>query len=298
MDYLDLLDDYFLAYNHIDKVGSYQVETISASQLLVAERIDLVVKLHYIDSYVRNLDMSYARKLYIDHISAFTDGTFIEHGNAKKTTKEAYISKFNDLIEDFKIRGFDKTKSIIPVGRNHAILDGSHRLACAYYFKSDVSIIRFDLSVCYDVKFFRKRFLDDNHIVFMMNLYMKLQSDTYLSISKSAFSKDLNYIFVYKIIYSHKIAEIMQSEHLNLKGTFDVGDLVYVYYFQNKQLGVSVPVNHHHSFELMDELLGQYKHTYSINKYIRQVRNLCLKPFKKVYRLLLMSMKRLVNKPV
>ncbi len=124
-------------------------------KLVLPGRLDLIPKILYIESKQKGQDLERARQLYAKHIEAFTDGTYSEYGNQQKTRWKNILKTFDALIESFKTSGFDPKESLIPVDADMHLLDGAHRVACAWYFNCPVHVVRFPtLSVNYDAKIF------------------------------------------------------------------------------------------------------------------------------------------------
>lgn len=152
----------------------YEIKTIDAVELLCPERIDLAAKLAYIEARETGIDMSFAKEVYRKHIEAFSEGSFSEPGDENKTSLDQYYSVFDELIDDFKISGFDKAKSLVPVGKNGIILDGAHRVACAIYFRIPVTVIEFqNASVDFDYNYFRGRRLSEEMLRYMTVVYCR-----------------------------------------------------------------------------------------------------------------------------
>ncbi|MEK6266347.1 MAG: hypothetical protein N2B06_16505 [Clostridium sp.] len=181
---LDKLDNYFLNYNKITEDMEYEIFDIYAKDMITVNRIDLVVKYYYIECREKNQDLDFAKELYKKHIEAFTDGTFSEQGNSNKNSLEKYIEVFDNLIDDFKVNGYSSDISIIPIGKNYELLDGSHRTACAAYFNQKIKVIRFpNLSVDYGFEFFKWRLLDDFYLDFIANKFAMLKDNIYILIA-------------------------------------------------------------------------------------------------------------------
>lgn len=178
---LNKLDSYFLNYNKITEDTEYEVLHVDAKDFITVNRIDLVIKYYYIKCREKNENYDFAKDLYKKHIEAFSDSTFSEPGNSNKNSIEKYIEYFNDMIEDFKENGFNSNISIIPIGKNYELLDGSHRTACAIYFNEKVKVIRFpNLSVDYGFKFFKRRLLDDFYLDFIAKEFAALNNSIYI----------------------------------------------------------------------------------------------------------------------
>ena len=170
------LDPYFKEYNKIDKDSEHEIFYMEAQDLINKKRIDIVVKYYYIKDRESGENIEFAQELYKKHIEAFSDGTFTEQGNKDKNSIEKYIETFDKVIDSFKEKGFDEEVSLIPVGRDREILDGSHRVACAIYFKTKLRVIQFkNLSVDYGFDFFRRRVLDEFYLDFIAKEYVNLK---------------------------------------------------------------------------------------------------------------------------
>ena len=100
----------------IDETSVYSIETVPAKQLLNWQRIDLMAKIMLIEAEEKGMDVNPYKELYLNHISAFSDGTFCEPGNEEKNSIEKYLSDFKKIIYSIKNEGFDEEISLIPIG--------------------------------------------------------------------------------------------------------------------------------------------------------------------------------------
>lgn len=235
---MERLDSYFKAYNKINEEVDYQLEEINPKQLLNSRRIDLVVKYYYIKARETGENLAFAQELYGKHLEAFSDGTFEEQGNPEKDSLGKYFEVFDALIDDFKKGGFDATRSVLPVGGHGEILDGSHRTACALYFESPVTIIRFPaITVDYGFDFFRKRLLDDYYLDFIAKEYVMLkeQVDTLLVWPKAGKNKNIKYIEA--ALKRHNFEVIYQKKFAVSQAVLE--DLVYHLYREEPWVGFS-----------------------------------------------------------
>lgn len=169
---IHLLSDNFVNTKHITKDTPFQVEEIRGRELLCPARLDLAAKIAYIEAREKGGDMSFARELYQKHIEAFSEGYYTEPGDENKNSLDKFFSIFDELIDDFKTRGFDAEKSLVPVGRNNIILDGAHRTACAIYFDTTVTVIHFpQFEVSFNYNYFRERRLSEEMLQYMAVKY-------------------------------------------------------------------------------------------------------------------------------
>lgn len=117
------------------------VENISSRKLLTSERFDLFAKLFYIRNRDNNHEL--ANQVYLEHIRIFNpDGK--EPGREDKKSFVDFVKTFDRLIDFFRNNDFNEGISIVPIGKNHVILDGSHRVAALAYFNKQVTVARFE----------------------------------------------------------------------------------------------------------------------------------------------------------
>ena len=171
--------NYVLQHCQEIREGSYTIQRdVDPTNLLVPERIDIAAKLYYIDSYVKKESMEFAKEIYSKHIEAFTRGRFIEDGNEEKNSLDKYYKEFNYLIDTIRDKGFDDSISILPVGKNGELLDGSHRAACAIYFNKKVTIAKAKKEIRrFDYSFFKKRKLSNELLGYMAIEYVKYKKN-------------------------------------------------------------------------------------------------------------------------
>ena len=210
-----LLGQRFCIEYNINTKINYEVKFVDAKELIVADRIDLIAKIKYVEAYVNNYSGHFFNDLYIEHIGSFTNGTFIESTQRDtKNTKDAYVSTFNKLIDDIKVNGIDPNISIIPVGKNNTILDGAHRVAIASYFGIKIPVVYFDeIQVKNDASFFENRMLPKNYLDYIIYHYCKNKNNIYtaclwpIANSKNELFPKVEEIFANNctIVYKRKI---------------------------------------------------------------------------------------------
>ena len=183
MDLNKILSDHFCNYYNI-KNSLYTIEKIDAKELIVPERIDLIAKYKYIEHRENKYVLSYVNDLYAAHIDAFSTGKFIEPGQEEtKNSISAYLGVFDDLINNIKTIGFDSSTSVVPVGNDNILLDGSHRTAIAAFYDIPLPIIRFDIeSTIYGTEFFTEQLMHQDYIDYMVTEYCKLNCNVYMAI--------------------------------------------------------------------------------------------------------------------
>ena len=89
------------------KKKEYTFEILSPYLLLTWNRLDLAFKLFFLD----NIDKGkFIEDIYVQHIKAFTLGSFQEYGTTDKDSITKYIDAFYTTLNDMK-GGFDDQKT-------------------------------------------------------------------------------------------------------------------------------------------------------------------------------------------
>ena len=176
----EYISKYFLEAWGLAPDALLETEIVSPKTLLNVNRLDLVCKLYYIDCLDKGVDMAFAKELYRAHIEAFSDGVFVEPGLKTKNSIRDYYDSFESLIADIKANGFDPSRSVIPVGEDGAILDGSHRAAIGIYYDIPLTVVHIpDETRKYDHEYFREKGLDEEYLDFMAYQYIRFADRAY-----------------------------------------------------------------------------------------------------------------------
>ena len=177
-----VLSPFFLGGWNISKDEEFDVEFVEAQQFLRSERLDLISKLLYIDCREKGKQDEFIEDLYGEFIKAFSSGTYIEPGTESKNSLEKYFESFNDLIDNIKENGFQVEKSVVPVGENGSILDGSHRTAIAIYFGLKLPIIRIPkISKNYNYLYFRDKGMEEKYLDYSVMKYIEMSKHCYVA---------------------------------------------------------------------------------------------------------------------
>ena len=175
------ISNYFLDAWGISPDTVLETEVVSPSTLLTANRLDLACKLYYIDCLEKGINTTFAKELYQAHIEAFSDGTFIEPGLKTKNTIQDYFESFEQLISDMREQGFDASRSIVPLGDDGSILDGSHRTAIAIYYDLPVTVVHIPGQIRpYDYIFFKDKGLSETYLDFMAYQFIRFSDPVYM----------------------------------------------------------------------------------------------------------------------
>ncbi len=135
---------------------TYKIKIVNPNVLLTHTRFDLGFKLLYLEMLEK--DAFFARKIYKEHIRAFSLNAFQEPGQDDKNSIDIFYSSFWETFNDIKFNGFDSKKSLVPLSKNGSIANGSHRVASAIYLNKDVACVEIGTDdPIYDYQFFYKR---------------------------------------------------------------------------------------------------------------------------------------------
>lgn len=178
-DLLELVDMHF--HGHINN-QQYQVFNIEAAKLLTHNRLDLAIKFFYLQMKQKQ-SPTFAKTLYINHIKAFSLGTYVEPGNAYKNTIQQYISDFDEIYKSVKEKGIDKSESLIPLSRKGSIANGAHRVSAAYMANIKVPAIRLDMPDDeYDFNFFIQRGMSQAEIEISVTKFIELAENCHVAL--------------------------------------------------------------------------------------------------------------------
>ena len=118
-------------------------------------RFDIGAKYFYVKCIDNNINCSYHKKLYEKHMISFNN---CDEKNSKKKKIEDFFNKFNNLINDMKLNGYNKEYPI-PLGKNLVLINGAHRYIVSRYFKIEPLYFndKIDGTLEYNYEFFTKR---------------------------------------------------------------------------------------------------------------------------------------------
>lgn len=162
----------------------YKLEKYEPLDLLIPERLDLVVKYLYIKAKIEGENFEYFKNLYIKHINKRTGGKqyIYEYIDGKhipksiKTNVDDYLNDFDKLIDSFISNGFNKEYFIPISGMNRLLLDGSHRASCSLYFNESPFVkIENRLGKKWDYIWFKINDFKEDEINNILNTYIELK---------------------------------------------------------------------------------------------------------------------------
>ncbi len=191
------------------------ISKIKPDQLLVPERFDIMAKYIYARNRELKINSDWALQLYLDHIRVFNG--FDEPDGTGKKGAEHFIKSFHSLLYSIRPGGFENNKSLIPIGQNNILLDGSHRIGACLLYNKEITGLFCDIpAYTYDYLFFKnykkhvKTGLDNRWLDAMALEYCRIKQNTYIVTlfpSASGNESEINNILKEngKIVYSKKI---------------------------------------------------------------------------------------------
>lgn len=152
----NLLDDCHVNY---DVNQAYDIYEVDARELLTFARFDIYANLFYLRALDTNSCIKYAQDLYFARTAAITGFKISEPGNLNKNNFADFVNAFAELFDSIKSRGFDDTKSLIPIDKSNILIDGAHRLSIAAYLGLKVKVCKlsqeFDKPLTVPYSFFK-----------------------------------------------------------------------------------------------------------------------------------------------
>ncbi len=142
-----------LIMQHTDKLFAYQYKNNKFN------RYDIVVRYLAIEEFFGKNNIGFNLYKKMQEKRGFIKR--VDHKN-----KEDSLERFKKLIKNIEKNGFDEY-SFIPVDKNQAIMDGSHRVSLALFFDIKllpIKIYRKKFEVDYSIDWFRKNDFSDEEI--------------------------------------------------------------------------------------------------------------------------------------
>lgn len=158
----------------------YEPHKMKALDLLTPNRLDIVAKYLFVKYQEQNINSTFAKELYLEHIKAFNG--FVENDESQKVGKEDFLNSFYSVLNSIKENGFNN-KHIIPLSKNQTIIDGAHRIACGIFLGKEVTTVSLNnKQQSFNYEFFEERGLDRLYLDAMALEYARLKDDTFVVI--------------------------------------------------------------------------------------------------------------------
>jgi hypothetical protein len=206
-----------LLNNYLKKEDS-DIKSVDAIELLTPHRFDISAKVFYGKN--RKFQCNFVDDLYSEHIRVWNN--FFEQ-EPRKTSKEDFISSFNNLLDSIEKNGFENEKENYIPTKNKSPYNGAHRVASSIvngnklFYKEDDRNGQYEC----DYKFFINRGLNEIYLDEIALEYIRNKKNTYTITVFSSNQKDMS--FAEKTI--QKMSQIFYKKKIELS---DIGKVNYV----------------------------------------------------------------------
>ena len=210
-----------LVLHELIREDSYPIETVDAIDLLTCNRFDLAAKLLFVDDMRQ--DTGTFQDVYLDHIRAFTFGTYKEPGNDAKHCAESFTGVFRNLYRGLREEGFREDLSLIPLASDGTILNGAHRVASAIALGLQVRCVRLDSNAApYDYSFFRSRSMPESMLDLCALRFMETAPNCYVALVWPAAKGHLDELkrLIPRIVHYKEISFTLNGFHNLLATTY------------------------------------------------------------------------------
>lgn len=215
----ELFSQYFLDSYKLTGSEELNISFVNPRTLITKERFDLACKIFYIESREKKHNIELAKELYAEHIRCITNNTFEEPDSSTKSGLDNFFKEFDLLIDSVKTNGFNVDKSIIPVGSNASILNGSHRVAVCYYFGINVPVVSIESHAeVYDYNFFKRHGMSEKYLDLISALFVKYCDCAYLGFVWPSVSKHCLLPAADKLIKNTNAVFYKKELKLNFRG--------------------------------------------------------------------------------
>lgn len=166
------------------KQEEYEIVECNAKALLHPNRFGIAFKLFFLHYRESNYDL--ARDIFLDHIRAFSFGSYKEP-YSKKKGRGAYLRTFDKIIKSIQRSGFDPKRSILVLSRDKILINGSHRVASAIFTNKPVLCVVTELpSPQYDQSFFYQRYVPQKFMDSAVRILIRHLQNPTLRLSNKA----------------------------------------------------------------------------------------------------------------
>jgi len=158
----------------------YEVFRLKPEQLLTSSNyVDILAKYMYGKARRDGTLTPWVTNLYVKHLlvhNKLFDGV-------ERISAAAFLESFHRLLDSVEKEGFDERKSIIAATKGMDLVDGSHRVAAALVYGSDITVVRTETPPhLWGADSFRKRGLDEEFLDQTALEYVKMNPHTRLTI--------------------------------------------------------------------------------------------------------------------
>lgn len=163
--------------NLVKWLRNYKWTYCASKDLLIMQETATFLTLQYKKGVFNRYD-TIVRYLAVENYFSKNDFgfTFYRKMQSKRGFSEGAEAKFKLLIDNVSENGFD-VHSLMPVDKNQALIDGSHRLALALYFNQQLiplRLLRFKKTAFYGIKWFQENGFSEKEIQIIENKRLEI----------------------------------------------------------------------------------------------------------------------------
>ena len=161
---------------------SYAVAPIAPAKLITSNRLDIAIKILYLELKILG-NTALAEEIYLEHIKAFSLGSFAEPGNEEKVGAGKFLADFDSCHDSIRRSGFDSSLSIVPLAEDGSLANGSHRVASAFQCGQEVATVRLPTPTHhYDAEFFLKRGMNRELVEMAVTRFIECAENCYTAL--------------------------------------------------------------------------------------------------------------------
>lgn len=153
---------------------------VPARDLLTPERLDLAAKALYARHRRLGVRSEWASRAYEAHLRCIS-GLREEDGSGKHGL-QGYLAAFREVLDAVAGGGLDPRRSLVPIGRDHVIIDGAHRVAASLAYDRAVECLELDWAAnAYGQRFFTERGLPEAVLDALAVEYARLKPNAHVA---------------------------------------------------------------------------------------------------------------------
>ena len=228
----DILSPYLIKYFNVNADKFFDIEYVSPQAYLCPQRLDLVSKLIYIESRLKNQNKFFAKEFYRTYTRAFLSYDYNDLGTIGKNSFKKHLILFNNLIDSVVEKGIDSRISTLVAGKDNVIADGAHRLSVALYLNKRIPVLNIsNFVVNHNYHFFLFNGIDNYYLDYTVLKYIYFSKKTTVLCCSCEIKQSvlkikslINYLVKNKVIYERQ---------LNSKNKKLVGKYSFLYVLDN-----------------------------------------------------------------
>ncbi|CAM3864992.1 hypothetical protein [Alkalicoccus chagannorensis] len=154
--------------------GEHGLGRLPAAACITADRLDLVLKINYIDYREKGYDLPFFQRIYRNHLQLVK--------GIPDSGIESELHHFHAIIEGMRENGWPVAAEPLCLSRSGAVLGDGYEAAAAAYFGLTVPVQRTEeQGPVYDAAFFRRHQVEEADLDFLLTEYCRKKPGTYFA---------------------------------------------------------------------------------------------------------------------